>query len=839
MKAFLRTLWKDMVILRWWLLAWTAAVVGFAVWRDHLAAQWDASPFDSKPDADTVQKVLLGFAAVIAVRLMHTDKLHGDFAFWRTRPTSALRLAFAKLVLGSLWLFLLPVAVEYVLFEHLEYGIGAWLATADFALRLAGALLPALATGMAIGSVFVAMPTALLLVSWNMAITPESWAWNMDEVIRPELYSWIWRLLVCLLILPFAAARKTGMVLCLALISPLPGQIFNGFRTSLDASRFIPISSEVTPTPIAISCGQWNTTAYIHDLPHPERAWLLPADGTARIIPPNSAPDITLPLRQILSPKLQVDHFEGLTPDAADIALLLGQSAKLQSAYFRGIPAQRNVPPLEDQAKATPGARVNVPVQVFQQTDPLVIDIPLTPGATWQNGLASVRLLSMDFCPDNGGARFELETAGPYTPLLPAPGALSLRGGAVSTAPAWYLVNDRHQCCVPLTEDLSSSDAALIKTHYQSQAHSIRSLNRQYSRTCRYLRPSLLNRYRIASNSALSAIAPDSDLMRGAKLVVVQWNVVRGPEQTVNWTVGKMANRRRPFGESDYRNLSPQELAEWRADPPPPKLTDPADVERYIQDCISANVSSEEGHEVTLPRLAAVGPAHFPQVMRHLAIYQGYGSSGGEDENEVLLDKTALRMAQPEHLPVLLHLLELGISMHRTLAARPWFLEAALPRLESLAGSFAYSREWVKSLADLKDPRLYPALVAWCTNGNDWDIGSSLRELAKLPAFPREQAIRQLQERCLRVGFAGKTSIGLALARWGDPAGPALAAEQFAQWPWPLPDNTATGPSFFGPYSQNLFPDLPEDVGKAIPWFATNGPKLRWTGAQWVLPPAK
>lgn len=831
MRILLRTLWKDMIILRWWLLAWAAAVAAFAVWRDGLAVQWDAAPFEISPHPDTVQKVLLGFAVVIAVRTMHTDKLQGELAFWRTRPAGAMHLAAAKIVLVFLWLFLLPCAVEAALLRH--WGWNAWLGPclATWAITLAAVLIPALCVAAIIPAPTIAIPAALLAAWLSYQLRPGRADWTVAmDALSPAFLTFYTRALLGLAFTLAAAAShgRTVTALLLMLLS-FPKSVSLPLPEGLNPLR---IETTDGPEPAVMETSRYGDRVYLRYADPNQPVWAA-ASGPATLIPDDGSGPVTakppVPFLEQWSRDMVGVRY-GFSQELASLALShnmpWGEVFHIQNPDFDSV---------------KPG-RVMLPVMHGTLDDSIYGELPLNAGSTWQQG--PFRITLTDRATSKSGPAFKLRID------QPAARSGQWRTGLYGTAPATTfqigLINRRLGLSIR-----GYLDDSLHGNFQNFQAESSRretfttadALHRKTEEL--WFIPDVL----FLNDDIRDFTNPDSELFRDATLVFAAFKLTCRGTRTLTLSAWPPT---RPIPYSGNNTEDRERLARAREELKAltlPPLDDESAVTRYVDELIRLRELLRMGYSSAnevwphfeVSRFTPLGSRWLPLIIRRIAVNMP-GGIGGYDfpargERSEWIDLLASRMAEPSHEALLMQLMRGGLPLHRTIKAHEWFRRQAIPELAAITAQFDQGSFWLSVMVGLNDPALHPAIIASFRTGSIRERTSRASEHLDAPGFPRDAVLAILQSREAEMLPETQLHFAFVQSLAGIAEGPRLLASMLTGWP--DPEDAGHIPFHRGHILerlQKITPECPADGRAAIAWLIANGPRLQWTGSQWRLP---
>ena len=761
MRVLLRTLWKDTVVLRWWLLAWVAIVGGFAVWRDHTAAAWEAAPVAEKPAlAGTLMAAVLGCAAVLAVRVMHTDALHSTLAFWRTRPVSGLRLGVAKLAFALLWLIALPVGVECLLIEHWGWNAWFWPCIADWTISLAVVVVPALVAGALIPAPVLAVPVALGLAWLNFKSRPDGviggWSQYSSSELSPAFWTFYARCLLAAVITLLASAGKQTAAVMLTVLSlfSFPRMKWARLPEALDPSA----PTVWRDAPAAVIENDLRSERVYVKMPSPETpAWVGPSGAAARIVSSDGATlnrieeRGQLPSRENRSPFFETDQdqFGSLFLDRPERWGFLHQMEMIpRDAKVAGV--------------------LRRTLHYGTLTDPITGELPLRPGAVWQRGPCRIELVQAGFAADPRlGVIFQLRFSMPH--FGTGEWQPSLHGDGRCTGLRYGLLNRRLGIVKPLQEGRGGEplEAYGLPAEPVVSSRDERSLPLHRKEWLEWLYlPKTAARFDVPGY-----LARDGELMRDAVIAFVEWRVVKHGEVEVTydpWPPPPSAQR------SD--DLPPNWKERLAALTPPP-LQDEAAVRRYVDELITLRgvLGSQPDKRYgsrSVPRFdrfKLLGSRWFPLIMRRLIMmgnYYGFGDQqdGQTDERSQLMDMLAAEMAEPEHAPLLLDLMERGLPLPWTFKTHAWFSTVAMPRLAQVSSQFNLGSHWVKEMIALHDPALHPTIVAWFTRGWAADKRYIARSLMSEPGFPWRDVMNILRAKRWDMTWPERLSLALLAA---------------------------------------------------------------------------
>ncbi len=832
MRVLLRTLWKDTVVLRWWLLAWVAIVGGFAVWRDHTAAAWDAAPVADKPAlAGTLMAAVLGCAAVLAVRVMHTDALHSTLAFWRTRPVSGLRLGVAKLAFALLWLIALPVGVECLLIEHWGWNEWFWPCIADWTISLAVVVVPALVAGALIPAPVLAVPVALGLAWLNYQSRPDAvlseWGQEFSSNLSPAFWTFYARCLLGAVVALLASAGKQTAAVILTVLSlfSFPRMRSVQLPDALDPSA--PGVWHDAPAPVIES--DLNGQQVYVKMPAPAApAWIGTSGMPALMVASDGATldrlgeRVQFPTRENRSPFFQTerDQFEGL---------FLGRTERWGFLHQIGA--------IPHEAKAT--GVLHRTLHYGTLAEPITGELPLRPGAVWQRGPCRIELVHALFPTDpRHGVIFQLRFSMPH--FGTGGWQPSLHGTGRCTGLRYGLLNRRLGVVQSFQGGRGGAPSQEIyglsfpPAPSGDVAHS-QPLHRKDWLEWLYL-PKTASRFDVPGY-----FSRDGELMRDAVIAFVEWRVIKHGEVEVT-----------------YDPWPPPPSAQWSKDLPPnwkerlaaltpPPLPDEAAMRRYVDELITLRgvLGSQPDKRYgsrSVPhfdRFKLLGSRWFPLIMRRLIMmnpYYGFGDQqdGQTDERSQLMDMLAAEMAEPEHAPLLLDLMAHGLPLPWTFKTHAWFRTVAAPRLTQVSSQFNLGSHWVEEMIALHDPALHPAIVAWFTRGWAADKRYIARKLMAEPGFPWRDVMNILRAKRWDMTWPERLSLTLLAAAGGYEDAPAEIAALITNWQSREKFDAQHYGDWLAVFAP-VCPQCPAERAAALSWIVENAARLRWQDGQWIL----
>jgi hypothetical protein len=275
----------------------------------------------------------------------------------------------------------------------------------------------------------------------------------------------------------------------------------------------------------------------------------------------------------------------------------------------------------------------------------------------------------------------------------------------------------------------------------------------------------------------------------------------------------------------------------------PADLTDPVAVRAFIDSCLRHGPRGfARAMEVTLRRRAAMlkplgelGPTHFKLVTHRilsLPDQYAYGGGGGTESSD-LIDSFAAAYATPEQAPLLMHYLEQGMPLERTLAAHEWFRGAAIPRLAGLCGQFAYGTDFARAMLKLRDPRLHGALLAWCRTSDSSVSLDVLSKMATAPDFPFSEAIAILRGRRWEMAHRDQLDLGVAGVMAGLPDSiREVSAMMNSPMGIAVESTVQNGLEMLRGFCEGA----PPEPTAILAWLTVHAAEFRWNGRKWTLP---
>ena len=344
-------------------------------------------------------------------------------------------------------------------------------------------------------------------------------------------------------------------------------------------------------------------------------------------------------------------------------------------------------------------------------------------------------------------------------------------------------------------------------------------------------------------------LAVDSELMRDASLMLVEWEAVQHHQVTAKfpqWPAPIIPRQVTPAEE--FPRQSYEEVLN-EPDPPagpefafPSDLTDLAQVRVFIDSCLLHRPRGfARAMEVTLRRRAAMlkplgklGPTHFKLVThRILALPDQYGYGDGRaNESSDLIDSFAAVYATPEQAPLLMHYLEQGMPLQRTFTAHEWFRRAAIPRLADLCGDFSYGADFARALLELRDARLHGALLAWCRTCDSSVPLDLLTKFALAPDFPSTEAIAILRERRWKMFPHDQLYLGVAGVMAGLPDS-ILEVSAMMNSPMGIAEKSTVKAGL--EMLREFCEGAPPEPMTMLAWMTIHSAELRWNGRKWTL----
>ena len=794
---------------------------------------------------------MLGVAVVLAVRLMQTDQLQSPLAFWRTRPTSSGQLRLAKLVLAALWLSVLPVMVEYGLLQQWNYGQWVLPCVLQWALELGAVLLPALAVAVLIPAASVAVPVAFLLalVSYQHlpgAVTKLDPQAQWNACLSPDFYVFYIRGVVLLLVVltPFRRSAS-GMALVLVMVIPIPwsGPLPLPDFLNPTAIRKIQVAGPVTVEATSVSRGSF--AGFAKDSSG-RRLWIGTAAGQGIF---HSA-DEGMPQRF---------QSKNLIPGMGAPGFQLGMvGLKGEPDFLSGFPEWSIAPALPSGLDGPAGrGSVQRPLRIGSFTNRRSVELPLREGAMWQEGPWRLEIVAIRRTGEgkNHQLGFLLKQSGPSFKLgswLPAWHVTGL-----ATERCYLLVNRKLQKVIrvrDVPEMIVGGSTSLVgrEATPPDRDQSAPSLHRDIvSRWVGVNRSDLL-RAECNNPDISSVLAADSELMREASLILVEWEMVQHHQATVEfpqWPAPIVPRQVAP--PEDFPRRSYEDYLK-EPDPPagpdlsfPSDLTDLGSVRAFIDSCLLHRPRGfAEVMGVTLRRRAAMlkplgelGPTHFKLVTHRLiALPNQYGYGGARaTESSDLIDSFAEAYATPQQAPLLLHYLEQGMPLERTLTAHGWFREMAIPRLAELCRQFSFDAGFARALLELRDPRVHKALLAWCRTCDSSVPLDLLSKLATAPHFPSAEALAILRTRRWEMAHHDQLYLGVACFMAGSPDSIREVARMMNS-PIGIANKSTVGSGL--EMLLEFCEDAPLEPMAMLAWLTVHEAEFRWNGRKWTLPPS-